>query len=236
MPRTKAFAVNAGSAEINAMVARAAPSILELLGDGVPRRKPAIVAALAGRHDKQDVVHALIRLAVYRPDGGHGRQVHAGAAGHRRHDRAPPRQAHRREGHLPRPGALLEEAPRQGQRPAPAQPAAPGPDPLGGACLGLAVPDRAGSFGTLLPRARPAAQEADRLGAADGPASTPLAARARGRAAWAAAGSPPWNSWRRSPGTGWSASPACGSTRPCTSRPRRGGPGRAGARGPTGPG
>jgi hypothetical protein len=54
----------AGSAAVNAMVERVAPSILELLGDGVPRRKPAIVAALAGRHDKQDVVHALIRLAV----------------------------------------------------------------------------------------------------------------------------------------------------------------------------
>ena len=46
------------------MVARVAPSILELLGDGVPRRKPAIVEALAGRHDRQDVVHALIRLSV----------------------------------------------------------------------------------------------------------------------------------------------------------------------------
>jgi hypothetical protein len=54
----------AGSAEINAMVARVAPAILELLGDGVPRSKPAIVAALAGRHDRRDVMHALIRLAV----------------------------------------------------------------------------------------------------------------------------------------------------------------------------
>src|SRR5689334_13180409 len=54
----------AGSAEINAMVERVAPDILGLLGDGVPRRKPAIVEALAGRHDKQDVVHALIRLMV----------------------------------------------------------------------------------------------------------------------------------------------------------------------------
>jgi hypothetical protein len=35
-----------------------------LLADGVPRTKPAIVEALAGRHDRQDVVHALIRLAV----------------------------------------------------------------------------------------------------------------------------------------------------------------------------
>jgi hypothetical protein len=42
----------AGSGEVNATVARVAPSILELLADGVPRSKPAIVAALAGRHDK----------------------------------------------------------------------------------------------------------------------------------------------------------------------------------------
>ena len=54
----------AGSAEINAMVERVAPAILELLADGVPRTKAAIVEALAGRHDRQDVVHALIRLAV----------------------------------------------------------------------------------------------------------------------------------------------------------------------------
>ena len=54
----------AGSASVNAMVERVAPSILELLADGVPRSKPAIVEALAGRHDEQDVVHALIRLVV----------------------------------------------------------------------------------------------------------------------------------------------------------------------------
>jgi hypothetical protein len=54
----------AGSAELNAMVERVAPAIPELLADGVPRAKPAIVAALAGRHDRQDVAHALIRLAV----------------------------------------------------------------------------------------------------------------------------------------------------------------------------
>src|SRR3954451_52107 len=53
-----------GSAELNATVERVAPSLLELLGAGVPRREPAIVEALAGRHDRQDVVHALIRLAV----------------------------------------------------------------------------------------------------------------------------------------------------------------------------
>jgi hypothetical protein len=54
----------AGSASVNAMVERVAPSILGLLADGGPRTRPAIVEALAGRHDKQDVVHALIRLAV----------------------------------------------------------------------------------------------------------------------------------------------------------------------------
>ena len=54
----------AGSAAINAMVARIAPAILELLADGVPRSKAAIVEALAGRHARDDVVHALIRLAV----------------------------------------------------------------------------------------------------------------------------------------------------------------------------
>ena len=46
------------------MVARTAPAVLGLLADGVPRSKPAIVEALAGRHAKDDVVHTLIRLAV----------------------------------------------------------------------------------------------------------------------------------------------------------------------------
>ena len=39
-------------------------AVLRLLADGVPRPKAAIIEALAGRHDRQDVVHALIRLAV----------------------------------------------------------------------------------------------------------------------------------------------------------------------------
>src|SRR3954470_13253399 len=63
-PRQPSPYERAGSAEINAMVERVAPAILGLLADGVPRRKPAIVEALAGRHDRQDVVHALIRLSV----------------------------------------------------------------------------------------------------------------------------------------------------------------------------
>jgi len=59
MPR-----VMTGTAELNATIERVAPAILELLADGVPRTKAAIVEALAGWHDKQDVVHTLIRLAV----------------------------------------------------------------------------------------------------------------------------------------------------------------------------
>ena len=63
MPRPKPSALT-GTAELNAMIERIAPAILELLADGAPRTEAAIAEALAGRHDKQDVVHALIRLAV----------------------------------------------------------------------------------------------------------------------------------------------------------------------------
>jgi hypothetical protein len=53
-----------GSAEIDAMVARTAPAILQLLRDGVPRPKSAIITALTDRHPKEDVVRTLMRLAV----------------------------------------------------------------------------------------------------------------------------------------------------------------------------
>ena len=46
------------------MVARTAPAVLELLGDGIPRAKSAIITALADRHPKEDVVRTLMRLAV----------------------------------------------------------------------------------------------------------------------------------------------------------------------------
>jgi hypothetical protein len=46
------------------MVARTAPAVLELLRDGVPRSKNTIIAALADRHPKEDVVRTLMRLAV----------------------------------------------------------------------------------------------------------------------------------------------------------------------------
>ena len=52
------------SADTHAMVARIAPSILELLGDGLLRSKKAIVAALADRHEKDEIVRSIMRLAV----------------------------------------------------------------------------------------------------------------------------------------------------------------------------
>ena len=52
------------SADTHAMVARIAPSILELLRDGIPRSRRAFVAALADRYSKDEVVRILMRLAV----------------------------------------------------------------------------------------------------------------------------------------------------------------------------
>ena len=52
------------SDETHAMVARVAPAILELLGDGLPRSRHDIVAALAPQHPKDEVVRTLMRLAV----------------------------------------------------------------------------------------------------------------------------------------------------------------------------
>ena len=70
----------AGSAELNATLARITPAVLALLADGVPRTKPAIVAALAGRHDRQDVALTLMRLTVTgQVEGTGGRYVLAAA-------------------------------------------------------------------------------------------------------------------------------------------------------------
>ena len=52
------------SADTHAMIARIAPSILELLGDGVPRSRAEITSALAEHHTKDEVRRALMRLAV----------------------------------------------------------------------------------------------------------------------------------------------------------------------------
>jgi hypothetical protein len=52
------------SEDTDAMIARVAPAVLALLGDGVPRSRRAIVAALADRHPKDEVKRTLMRLAV----------------------------------------------------------------------------------------------------------------------------------------------------------------------------
>jgi hypothetical protein len=60
MPATKSWS----SADLNAVIEQVAPDVLALLADGVPRAEAAIVAALAGRHLKQDVRRTIMRLAV----------------------------------------------------------------------------------------------------------------------------------------------------------------------------
>ena len=64
------------AADTEAMVERVAPAILALLGDGVPRSRRAVVAALADRHPKDDVKRTLMRLAVTgRVDDAGGKYV-----------------------------------------------------------------------------------------------------------------------------------------------------------------
>ncbi len=50
--------------DVNATIARITPDVLALLGDGVPRTRGTILAALAGRHPKDDVRRPLMRLVV----------------------------------------------------------------------------------------------------------------------------------------------------------------------------
>jgi hypothetical protein len=52
------------SADVNAAIERVTPDVLALLSDGVPRAEGAIVAALTGRHPKDDIRRTLMRLAV----------------------------------------------------------------------------------------------------------------------------------------------------------------------------
>jgi len=60
MPATKPWS----SADFNAVIARVMPDVLALLGDGVPRTRGAILAALADQHPKDDVRRTVMRLAV----------------------------------------------------------------------------------------------------------------------------------------------------------------------------
>ena len=52
------------SADLHAAIARTAPDVLALLGDGVPRTEAAIVTALADRHPKDEVKLTVMRLDV----------------------------------------------------------------------------------------------------------------------------------------------------------------------------
>jgi hypothetical protein len=52
------------SADTDATVARVAPAVLALLGDGVPCSRRTIVAALIDQHPKAEVARTLMRLAV----------------------------------------------------------------------------------------------------------------------------------------------------------------------------
>jgi hypothetical protein len=52
------------SADLHAVLARITPDLLALLGDGVPRSRGTIIAALADRHPRNDVRRTLMRLAV----------------------------------------------------------------------------------------------------------------------------------------------------------------------------
>jgi hypothetical protein len=56
MPATKRWS----SADFNAVIARVTPDLLALLGDGVPRSRGTILAALADRHPKDDVRRTLM--------------------------------------------------------------------------------------------------------------------------------------------------------------------------------
>jgi hypothetical protein len=52
------------SADFDALLARVTPDLVALLGDGVPRSRGMILAALADRHPREDVKRTLMRLAV----------------------------------------------------------------------------------------------------------------------------------------------------------------------------
>ena len=52
------------SADLGAVIAQVTPDVLALLADGMPRTEATIVAALAGRHPKDDVRRTVMRLAV----------------------------------------------------------------------------------------------------------------------------------------------------------------------------
>jgi hypothetical protein len=62
--------------DLNAAIERVTPDVLALLADGVPRTRGAIMAALAGRHPKEDIKRTIARLDVLgRLNGNGGKYV-----------------------------------------------------------------------------------------------------------------------------------------------------------------
>jgi hypothetical protein len=54
----------ASSADLHTVIAQVTPDVLALLGDGVPRTRGTLIAALAGRHPKDEVRLTVMRLDV----------------------------------------------------------------------------------------------------------------------------------------------------------------------------
>jgi CheY-like chemotaxis protein len=52
------------TADLNAVIEQVAPDVLALLGDGTPRTRSAIIAALVARHPRNDIKRTIARLAV----------------------------------------------------------------------------------------------------------------------------------------------------------------------------
>ena len=98
----------AGSEAVNAVVARAAPAVLELLADGTPRSKATTAEALAGRHDRQ----ASSTPWSASPSPG-GSSTPAESTGWRRRPRGMPAEPHRsRAAHV----AAIEPFANEGNR------------------------------------------------------------------------------------------------------------------------
>src|SRR4051794_20997770 len=163
---------NAGSDAINTMVKRVAPAILGLLADGVPRPKAAIVEALAGRHDRQDVLHTLVRLTVTGQVDEAGSEYTPGTASQPRPGvplaatRRPLRSPSRR----PAPAASAAAAPRR----SPAAAGAGRRGPVRGAAPPASARPRCRSAPASARPARAAARPARRRPPrlADGPAAS----------------------------------------------------------------
>ena len=142
-----------------------------------PRSGPALYQ-LPPSAEPQPVVKPLARAL---PVAAVDRDLCSDRAGHRRprrHHRAALGCQNQSTRHLSRSCPLIAQPCRQSEWPAMAVAYVVAADPMGRACLGIAVPDRPGTVRTLCARATTAVQEADRLGPTDAASAGALAARA----------------------------------------------------------